>query len=452
MKTKVLDTNVILDHSLQGILDQLKEEEGEMTIVIPFKVSRELNGFKSGVQLKNYNARRSIALIESLRKSGDLTKGVRYDDKFTIKIYTTAEDEELNLNQTDDTVIYTAQVHKEIYGDNVEIVTDDLDERILASIHNVESRSLEEPKELELYTGKEIIPITDKQLEEFYSDPKNPSVKTKRKLYPNQFVMMKDSSGAVHYGIYNYQTKSIDRLKRHYEAWSIKPKKNSEGQVIIDQAMFMHLLLDPNIQFVSAIGPSGCGKTLLALAAGLEQVFNTGLYNKITIMRPLVNLDKDIGALPGDKLEKLEPWMASSFDNLEYLLGLHCPKDYDLEMLQDREKAYRLIEMGKLEIEAMAYIRGRSMHNQFIIVDDAQNLDIHQAATIITRASEGTKIVFLGDINQKQIDNPKLNSFNNGLTYIVEKFKGVDPIVGHISFTKQDVVRSKLASLGVDLL
>jgi PhoH-like ATPase len=265
-------------------------------------------------------------------------------------------------------------------------------------------------------------------------------------------MIMKDSSGETHYGIYNAENKSIDGLKRHYEAWTVKPKKNKDNSIIVDQAMLLHLLLDPNIQFVSAIGPSGCGKTLLALAAGLEQVFCSNKYSKITIMRPLANLDKDIGALPGTKLEKLEPWLASSFDNLEYLLDAHCPKGYDLEMLSDKERVYALMDMGKLEIEAMAYIRGRSMHNQFIIVDDAQNLDEHQAATIITRASEGTKVIFLGDINPKQIDDPKLNSFNNGLTYVVQKFKGVHPIVGHILLTNEDVVRSTLASLGVELL
>jgi PhoH-like ATPase len=218
------------------------------------------------------------------------------------------------------------------------------------------------------------------------------------------------------------------------------------------------MLLDPDIQFVSAIGASGCGKTLLALACALEQTINKdpSMYSKIVLMRPLVGADKDIGALPGTKEEKLAPWMGASYDNLEFLLTNYMPRDLQAKDVYihyqqtAKEKIGILMDLGKLEFEAITYIRGRSMPKQFIIVDDAQNLTPKQAATIITRAGEGSKLVFLGDVSRQQIDDHRLTPWSNGLSYVVDRFKGKDSIIGHI--TMREVVRSRLAMLGVKYL
>lgn len=451
MKTKLLDTNVILEHSLQTIIERFDKEEEDIDIVIPFKVIMELDNFKKGNDIKNFHARSSLRLLEELRRKAksqgkSLTDTLKISDNCTIRVH--VEDRDLNLDpeKVDNNIIL---ISKSLL-DNVEIVTLDLHERIVADCFDVESNGLDEDIEIKnMYTGIERITITDNQLQEFNANYHDRSFSTRRNLYPNQFVIMVDSAGNEHYGIYDSENKKIRGLKPVYEAWGIKPKKDQDGNTIIEQAMLMHLLLDTNIHFVSAVGPSGSGKTLLTLACALQQTLEDGTYNKIIVMRPLVDVGKDIGALPGDKLEKLEPWMMSTFDNLEFLLEHYTPEPLK-DIMSPRDKVYSLIENGILELEVMQFIRGRSIPNQFIIVDDAQNLTPHQAATIITRAGEGSKVVFLGDISKQQIDDPRLNTYNNGLTYVVEKFKGADPIIGHITLEK--VVRSRLASLGVDLL
>lgn len=449
MKTKVLDTNIILEHSLRNIIEKLDKEDDKVEIVIPFSVTMELDTFKKGLENKNFYARESLRLLEDLRKKArreesKLSDGIMVTENCSLLIYVTEEDLKLDLNKVDNDIILTAHL-LDNERDNVELYTLDFHERIIADCFGIESDGLEEEVEVgKLYTGIAEIPITDDQLQEMNTDFHDRSFKTTRKLLNNQFTAMTDGTKTKHYGRYCLETKSIRALKPNYEAWKIRPKTT-------EQSMFMDLLLDKSVEFVSAIGPSGTGKTLVTLACALEQTIETNLYSKIVVMRPLVSLDRDLGALPGDKFEKLEPWMGSTFDSLEFLLEKKSAKGGCSEpYFHSREKVYDLIDSGLIELEAMQFIRGRSIPNQFIIVDDAQNLTPHQAATIITRAGEGSKVVFLGDISKQQIDNPRLNSSNNGLTYIVDKLKGQDPIIGHVTFNK--VVRSRLASLGVDLL
>ena len=207
----------------------------------------------------------------------------------------------------------------------------------------------------------------------------------------------------------------------------------------------MYLLLNPDIQIVTVVGPAGCGKTFLTLAAALDQAIRLDFYKKIMVTRPLAAADCDLGAFPGTKKEKLDNWMGSMYDNLEVLLETMRFKDYgrgDPEGMVDD-----MIRDERIEVETLSTIRGRSLPRQFIIVDDAQNLTIKQAQTILTRAGEDSKIIFLGDISEGQIDNTKLNPLNNGLTYLVDRLKGIDPIVGQI--TLKETVRSKVAEIGV---
>lgn len=455
MTTKVLDTNIILEHSLRNIVDKFDKKEEETEIVITFNVIMELDTFKKGNDTKNYNARESLRLLEELRRKArsegkSIADGIGVTDRCSIKIFVSEEDLKIDPRKVDNDIILSSKVLEQEGGD-VEILTLDLHERIIADCFDIDSTSFTNEIEIEeLYSGKTHIGITDKQLQEanecHYSSR---MFKTTRKLNPNEFVVMEDSMNNLHYGRYDSSIQSIRLLKENYEAWGIKPKKDKYGKVAMEQAMLMDMLLNPDIEFVTAIGPSGTGKTLITLACALEQTINDRRYSKVIVMRPLASLDKDLGALPGDKLEKLEPWMGSSFDNLEFLLDKKCPKHYE-DISHPRERVYEMIESGVIELEAMQFIRGRSIPNQFIIVDDAQNLSPHQAATIITRAGENSKVVFLGDISKQQIDNPRLNSCNNGLTYVVDRFKGKDQVIGHITFNK--VVRSKLASLGVELL
>jgi PhoH-like ATPase len=336
------------------------------------------------------------------------------------------------------------------------LVTQDINMRVIADAVDVESTHYA-PNDVDvnqLYTGKTEFNITDEEAQDFaccdYLAQEGIDA-GERSLTNNQFVSMVNSLGQTTEGIYKADGHIILPLKPEYKAWGITPKRDKYKQVVTEQKYLMHLLLDPEIQFVTALGPSGTGKTLLTMAAALEQTLNHGIYKKVTVMRPLIAVGNDIGFLPGDKLEKLEPWMASTFDALELLLEDYQEKDGDDDnwLGGSKEKVYNLIHTGRLELEAMAHIRGRSLPNQFLIIDDAQNLTQHEAASIITRAGDGTKVVFLGDLSEKQIDNHRLTPSSNGLAYVIDRFKGED-IVGHI--TLNTVVRSRLAQLGVEKL
>ena len=210
---------------------------------------------------------------------------------------------------------------------------------------------------------------------------------------------------------------------------SVRAKPNN-----LEQKIFLDLLGDSSVELITAVGPAGSGKTFLTTAAALEQM-NNGLYDKVVIIKPMVNVGRDIGALPGTKHEKLEPWMACSIDTINSLPGMDCDK---------------LIEEDKLEFEAINFLRGQSMPNQFIIIEDAQNLTAKQATTIVTRCGEGTKIVLLGDISDNQIDKQHLDPINNGLAFVITKMYGKDPSIAHITLEK--TVRSHIADLAVRYL
>lgn len=436
MRKKVLDTNVFMQKHIEGVFESFPEPT---EVIIPHVVLKELDKFKTGFESKNEYARAATRFLDKLRKQGNIQEGVMYGDH-KVRIHIVPE--ELDLDKPDYQIIRTAK------ESNAELVSLDINERVVADAVGVQAESFD-PEQVDvnkLYTGYRDILIKDEELEEWM---KMKQIRgNEYELLHNEFVVLEDSMGGLHLGIYKHNKEAIVPLQRHYEAWGIKPKKDKYGERIIEQIFTMHALLDPEIQFFTAIGPSGCGKTILTMACALEQVLNNDTYNKITVMRPLVAVGDDIGYLPGDKLEKLEPWMASTFDALDYLLDGYESKDMHPQT-STKEKVYELIGQGRLELEAMAHVRGRSLPNQILIIDDAQNLTAQQATTIITRAGEGTKVIFLGDLSEKQIDNHRLTPNSNGLAYVIDRLKGND-IVAHI--TLQTVVRSRLAQLGVELL
>lgn len=443
IKDVVLDTNVLLDRTLEQVLESF---EVPTRIVLPLVVLEEVDTFKKGFESKNEYARAVNRFLDSLRKKGKLHEGVAVGEHI---VQVDIKSEELDLEKPDYRIIKTAKEQGAV------LITQDINARVIADAVGVESTSYA-PNDVnvnELYTGYIHIDITDIQVQRFYKDGfLDISVVEKdghiQALYNNQFVVMQDELGGEHEGIYKERDKGIEALDRNYEAWGIRPKKDKKKRVVREQKFLMHLLLDPEIEFVTALGPSGTGKTILTMAAALEQSMRDDTYKKVTVMRPLIAVGNDIGFLPGDKLEKLEPWMASTFDALDVLLDDFQGKD-SFDIGGGKEKVYQLIHQGHLELEAMAHIRGRSLPNQFLIIDDAQNLTQHEAASIITRAGEGTKVVFLGDLSEKQIDNHRLTPSSNGLAYVIDRFKGED-IVGHI--TLNTVVRSRLAQLGVEKL
>jgi len=251
--------------------------------------------------------------------------------------------------------------------------------------------------------------------------------------YPNQFIIMKDALGTSQsaLGVIDENVKLVKKcLYEKEQVWGIKARN-------VQQVMGIELLLRPDIPLVTLTGKAGTGKTLLALAAGLYQTEDLGLYKKLLVARPIVPVGKDIGYLPGEKEEKLRPWMQPIYDNLEYLFNTKKPGELDAI----------LAGMGSIQVEALTYIRGRSIPEQFIIIDEAQNFSIHEVKTILARVGEKSKIVLMGA--PEQIDHPYLDEYNNGLTYVVEKFKQ-EKISGHVRFVKGE--RSSLAQLAADLL
>jgi len=210
--------------------------------------------------------------------------------------------------------------------------------------------------------------------------------------------------------------------------WGCRPRNK-------EQMFAFNMLMDPNIPIVTLIGAAGCGKTLLAIAAGLEQVLDQEQYKKLVVSRPVQPLGKDIGYLPGTMEEKMMPWLMPIQDNIEFLMN------------GKRDSMDMFFENGTIQVEALTYIRGRSISNGFMIIDEAQNLTTHELKTIITRVGENTKIVLTGDI--EQIDNVYIDATSNGLSYAVEKFKTYD-LSGHITLKKGE--RSKVATLASKVL
>jgi PhoH-like ATPase len=223
-------------------------------------------------------------------------------------------------------------------------------------------------------------------------------------------------------------------IKPTETVWGIFPRN-------VEQSFALDCLLNDDIKLVSLVGKAGTGKTLLALAAGLSKTLDDGKYHRLLVSRPIFPMGRDIGYLPGDVEQKLNPWMQPVFDNIEYLLGSGTSQK------RAAGRAQELINQGMLNIEPLTYIRGRSIPNQYLIVDEAQNLTPHEIKTIITRAGQGTKVVLTGDCYQ--IDNPYVDSANNGLTYVVERFKH-EPIAAHVTLSKGE--RSELAELAANLL
>src|SRR5690606_28949086 len=256
-----------------------------------------------------------------------------------------------------------------------------------------------------------------------------------REFRPNQGVLLRSSSNSKQtaLGIFRADSGRIETLK-HYESrpWGIHALN-------LQQHFALELLLRPDIELVTMLGQAGTGKTLLALAAGLHQVAEKKLYRRIMVSRPVIPLGRDIGYLPGTKEEKLESWMVPVQDNLNFLV--------DPQLEQTSEKIDYLFATGMIEMEAVTYIRGRSLPGLFILIDEAQNLTPHEVKTAVSRAGKDTKVVLTGDAYQ--IDNPYLDASSNGLTYVVERFKG-QSLYGHITLSKSE--RSHLASLAAELL
>ncbi|MHC4975553.1 MAG: PhoH family protein [Planctomycetota bacterium] len=468
IKTFVLDTSVLLHNPNSLFVFQ------ENNVVIPFAVLEELDEFKSGSNDLARNARQCIRHFDKLRRFGRLDTGVRWTptsdgvtgakegdtSRGVIRIHVQDGDRPDGLQKdSPDNRIITIAYSLMQQGEHAVFVSKDINARIKADALGVDSQDFENQKvdAERLYTGQTTIDALGDHINELYDQRMLPLSSIREALTTsddegnsstyeietNEFVLLKDSTDESHSGIAR-RLADTDHLVP-----VTGPKRPVFGVMArnVEQTMALELLLDDEVKLVTLTGGAGTGKTLLALAAGMTKVFQEERYDKLLVARPIVPMGRDIGYLPGEKEDKLSAWMQPIFDNLDYLMGTRGSHYQNAESLTTEQRLERLLADGKLVLEALTYIRGRSIPHQFIIVDEAQNLTPHEVKTIISRAGEGTKIVLTGDI--EQIDNPYLDSSSNGLSYCVDRMRG-SGFVGHVTLLKSE--RSELASLAAEKL
>ncbi len=446
-KTFVLDTSVLL-HDPKSIYSF-----GENEVVIPSVVIEEIDSKKNLQNEIGRNAREVARSLDELKALGSLSKGITLENKGRLRI-------ELNHKNISNLVGYFNEANNDnrilavalnLALDNrkglietpVVLVSKDVCMRIKSDSIGIESQDylfdkIEDNGQLEENSGYVECYVPSEMIDAFYirkalEIDEIAAYFSKNSLYANQFILFKDEGGTSKSAIGKYK-RNVNRIEGLYYGensyWGIKGKN-------LEQRMALEALLDDDIKLVTLSGKAGTGKTLLSLVAGLYKTNDLKKYNKLLITKPVIPVGRDIGYLPGDKDEKLRPWVQPIYDNLEFILGTKT-----ISKLEDT-----LIGMNRIEIEALTYIRGRSIPNQFIIIDEAQNLTRHEVKTIITRVGEESKIVLMGDT--EQIDHPYLDSVGNGLSYVINKFKGQE-MAAHVNFKK--VERSSLAQLAAEIL
>jgi PhoH-like ATPase len=433
-KTYILDTNVFLTNA--NSVYEFRNND----IIVPLKVLDEIDKHKKRQDGVGLNARSIIRILDDLRAKGNLHKGVRinrgkgilsvrgYDledlpvscdiESADNEILTTALTE-MKKNPKRKVILVTRDINMRVKCDSLEIITEDYATNKVVT------------DEKHLFTGLKKHLVDDQLIDQFYNGEHIFFDKNEGKFFPNQFVMLVSNSNEKKTALarfINHESR-LEKVSEPQDAlWGLKPRNK-------EQVFAINLLNDPEIPIVTLVGKAGCGKTLLAIAAGLDQVLEKRMFKKLIVSRPIQPLGKDIGYLPGTMEEKMKPWLMPIQDNIDFLLN---GESKSMEMF---------FEDGTIQIEALTYIRGRSISNAFIIIDEAQNLTIHELKTIITRVGENTKIVLTGDI--EQIDSVYLDATSNGLSYAVEKFKQ-HGLAGHVTLVKGE--RSKVATLASKIL
>lgn len=432
-KIYVLDTNVLI-HDPRSIYSFQDNE-----VVVPIFVIEEIDHLKRNTTTA-IQARTAARVIDSIRKKGCIAKGVEIEHGifFRVEIQNDVDllPTTLKRDVVDNLIISaTLGIKKKNPNMKVVMITKDINMRIKADALGLEVQDYETDKieYKSLDDGHIEMEVSSEIYNKFNKSGKINvwELEGEHHLTENIFVKFKNGEEST-YGRYN-SGKIRRNLHGNIEAWGARARND-------EQEYAMELLMDESVKVVSLVGKAGTGKTLLAIAAGLEQVVERGLYKKLLIARPIVPMGKDLGYLPGSEEEKLKPWMQPIFDNIDFLADSKGEKTGEKVILG-------LQTMGLLKIEALTYIRGRSIPHGFIIIDEAQNLTPLEIKTIITRAGENTKIVLTGDPDQ--IDSPYLDADTNGLTYMADKLKN-EAIVGHVTLKKGE--RSALAELAAKLL
>jgi PhoH-like ATPase len=437
-KNYVLDTNVLL-HDPHAIH---KFEDNDL--ILPIYVIEEIDQFKRESNERGRNARTVVRLLDEKRNGGSLSRGVPMGDGGSLRVHVPERRPELAIaldpKSTDHAILATALEVRDGTPERPTVfVTMDVNLRIRADALGLKAEAYEnqavDAERLE--TGIVELALGVADLDRFFEGgvlPPPPNAG----LYANVCVMLRDDGPKPRtaLGRFHVDKGEIRALKLPRDPIvGIKPRNR-------EQAFALDLLLDDSVRAVTLIGKAGTGKTLLALAAGVKRTIEEGAYARLLVSRPVMPLGRDIGFLPGDLEQKLNPWMQPVFDNLEFLLVAGGSR-----RARQGRGFEDLFASGQLQVEPLTYIRGRSLPQQYVIVDEAQNLTPHEVKTIITRCGEGTKIVLTGD--PFQIDNPYVDASTNGLSVSADRLRG-EKLVGHIVLSKGE--RSELANIAANKL
>ena len=437
-KNFVIDTNVILhDYSF---MKNFQEND----IYLPIVVLEELDKFKKGNEQINYNAREFVRELDNLPSKDLFTKGLplgpgrgrlfvvvgevdapKVRESFPLRIpdnlILAATEYVTNKNPKTKTILVSKDVNLRLKARALGMYSEDYITDKVASKNILEKTNT-------IFEG-----VDPAIIDKIYSTTEGieaDSFEFKSQLLPNDCFILKSERSSV-LARFNPFTKTIHKVNKG-RCFGIEPR-NAE------QAFALEVLNDPNVKLIAVTGKAGTGKTLLALASALA---NQADYKQILLARPIVALsNKDLGYLPGDAKEKIDPYMQPLYDNLNVIKNQFSPTSSELKHLDDMQKD------GQLVIEALAFIRGRSLSETYCIIDEAQNLTPHEVKTIITRAGENTKVIFTGDI--QQIDHPYLDSESNGLAYMIDRMKE-QKLFAHVNLTKGE--RSELSELASNLM
>ncbi len=430
-KSFVVDTNVLL-HDPESVQSFPNHD-----VVIPLAVIEELDHKKRLSNELGRNAREVVRFLDSLKvlESGNLNEGVELENASRVFIQLDIKTDfnpVFNLSSRDNQIIMAAYLLME-QGKKVVFVSKDLAARVKAEAVGIAVQDYENLKIAYegMYTGYRTVDVLKDQIDCFYKDDRLEL--DLEDLKPNEYCTLKSAENSSAVCKYSQEHKAFVPLMKLPESiWGIRPLN-------VQQRCALDLLMRDDIRLVTLLGSAGTGKTLLALACALRKVYDEAVYSRILVTRPIVPLGNDIGYLPGSKEEKLQHWMQPIDDNLKVL----C----DSVGKEPNETLRWILDSDKIEMEAVTYIRGRSLSRMFMIIDEAQNLTPHEIKTIISRAGQGTKVVFTGD--PTQIDNPYLDQDSNGLNYTVECFKDYR-LSGHIVLSKTE--RSELAALAAEIM
>ncbi len=436
MKNYILDTNVLL-HDPDSLLSF-----DDNNVLVPIEVIEEIDRFKRESTELGQNARSVSRMLDGFRGEGRLSEGVKLPTGGKLKILFqknghTNGDAAFNGNTVDNRILSLAFSVQKAQPKNATIlVSKDINLRIKADALGLQAEDYENDRVFikDLYTGMIEMPVTTQQMASFRNNGEL-EFDNGKKYFPNEYCTLTDETNPKRTALTkvdNTGTKLIPIIDCREGIWGIKPR-NREQHFAFDA------LLDDRIKLVTLMGKAGTGKTLLAMAAGLKRTVLDREFRRLVVARPTISMGKELGFLPGSLEEKLAPWMQPIHDALEMLS--------DLNMGHDHRRSTDLMRSGSIVVEALSYIRGRSIANQFMIIDEAQNLTPLEAKTIITRVGHGTKIIFTGD--PYQIDNPYVDSSSNGFNYVVSRFRA-EPVAAHIELQKGE--RSELAELAANIL